>query len=200
MNLEIPILSLIIWLPIVCGAILLLMARSKSLIVRYAPLLVSCLSLGLIAYALQGFALNTALMQFAEHKAWMPTLGIEYGLGVDGFAILLVALTIFMTLLVLIAALSHVEKSEYIKYCATFLVMQGLMCGVFLATDAVLFYVFFEAMMIPMFLIIEIWGAENRIYATFKVHSLHFVWFVIFASIYIILTRFSNPKHRFYRC
>lgn len=183
MSTAIPILSLMIWTPIISGALLLLWSRTKLLALRFAPILISIANLGLVVYALRNFTLNTAAMQFVENKQWLPTLGINYGLGADGFAILLVALTIFMTLLVLIAALTHVAKTEYIKYCATFLVMQGLMCGVFLATDAILFYVFFEAMMIPMFLIIGIWGAENRIYATLK-----FILYTLFGSLFLLVS------------
>jgi len=179
-----PILSTILWLPILAGSLMLLTAGSKYWLglIKYAAIVVSILTLVLIATAISEFELNLASMQFAEHVAWLPALGIEYALGVDGFAILLIALTAFMTLLVLIAALSHVENCVYIKYAATFLIMQGLMCGVFMATDAILFYIFFEAMMIPMFLIIGLWGGENRVYATMK-----FILYTFFGSLFLLV-------------
>lgn len=182
---NLPVLSLMIWFPVIGGMLLLQSTRLRFIdkVIRYIPLSLSIISVGLVLYALQNFALNTAEMQFVEYADWMPTLGIAYALGVDGFAILLVALTIFMTLLVIIAGFTHVERDQYIKYCATFLVMQGLMTGVFLATDAILFYVFFEAMMIPMFLIIGIWGAENRIYATLK-----FILYTLFGSLFLLVS------------
>jgi NADH-quinone oxidoreductase subunit M len=179
-----PILSAILWLPIISGAIMLLTARSKYWLsnFKYAAILVSVITQVLIANAIFSFEINVSTVQFAEHFKWLPDLGIEYALGVDGFAILLIALTAFMTLLVLIAALSHVNRNDYIKYAATFLIMQGLMCGVFMATDAVLFYVFFEAMMIPMFLIIGLWGGEHRAYATMK-----FILYTFFGSLFLLV-------------
>ncbi|HSX20469.1 MAG TPA: NADH-quinone oxidoreductase subunit M [Gammaproteobacteria bacterium] len=184
MTAQLNILSLIIWTPVLAGLMFLLLARHVTLSnkLRYAPLLISLLSVAYITFAFYNFTLNTAQMQLQEHIMWMPTLGIEYALGVDGFAILLTALTIFMTLLVILAAFTHVKREQFLTYCASFLIMQGLMCGVFLATDAILFYVFFEAMMIPMFLIIGIWGAENRIYATFK-----FMLYTLFGSLFFLI-------------
>lgn len=185
MTTTLPILSVMIWLPIIGGLLLLPATRLRLIakFLRYLPLALSIISVGIIAYSLKGFALNNAAMQYVEFSDWMPTLGIAYALGADGFAILLVALTIFMTLMVVIAGFTHVERDNYVKYCATFLIMQGLMTGVFLATDAILFYVFFEAMMIPMFLIIGIWGAENRIYATLK-----FILYTLFGSLFLLVS------------
>lgn len=184
MNNTIPILSLMIWTPIIGGFMVLALQKFQFMekILRALPLFISLATLIQIIYALQKFVLNNTQMQFTEYKVWLPSLGINYALGVDGFAILLVALTIFMTLLVIIAAFTHVAKSEFAKYCATFLIMQGLMTGVFLATDAILFYIFFEGMMIPMFLIIGIWGAENRIYATLK-----FILYTLFGSLFFLI-------------
>ncbi len=179
-----PILSTILWLPVLAGVVMLLSSHSKYWLgnFKYAAIAVSVLTLVLISSLLKNFELNVAQMQFIEHMNWVPDLGIEYALGVDGFSILLIALTAFMTLLVLIAALSHVKNEIYIKYSATFLIMQGLMCGVFMATDAILFYVFFEAMMIPMFLIIGLWGGENRVYATMK-----FILYTFFGSLFLLV-------------
>lgn len=183
-----PILSILVWLPILASSCILLVHRStKTIAMRYAPLLISLSCLVLTGIMLLLFQRDTASMQFAEHIQWMPNLGIEYALGVDGIAILLVALTVFMNFLVVIAGFTHVDAKEYTKYCAIFLIMQGLMCGVFLATDAILFYLFFEAMMIPLFLIIGLWGGPNRIYATFKffLYTLLGSLFLLVAIIYL---------------
>lgn len=174
-----PILSIILWLPIIAGTGMLLLAKFLN---KYFAIGVSIITLGLISCLIFDFKSGLADMQFAEHVTWLPGLGVEYALGVDGFAILFIALTIFMTLLVLIAGLTHVAHNIYIKYSATFLIMQGLMCGVFMATDAVLFYIFFEAMMIPMFLIIGLWGGDNRIYATMK-----FILYTFLGSLFLLV-------------
>ncbi len=183
MSLTLPILSSIIWTPILSGALLL--AIPNKLVwqnrARFLPLVFSILTLCILTFAFTRFAAGTGAMQLTERLEWMPTLNIHYALGVDGFSILLTALTVFMTALVLIAGLTHIANKDYLKYSALFLIMQGLMCGVFLALDAILFYVFFEAMMIPMFLLIGIWGAENRIYATLK-----FMLYTLFGSLFLL--------------
>ena len=162
------LLSAIIWTPIAAGFFILLNAvfGLKTAYFKYFAILVSLFTSGLSCYALSIFDTSIWQMQFIEQARWLPDLGIEYALGIDGFSLLLVLLTVFMNLLVLIACGSNVAEEKIAAYCAAFLIMQGLMCGVFLATDAVLFYIFFEAMMIPMFLIIGLWGGSNRIYAT----------------------------------
>ncbi len=181
---ALPILSIILWLPIVAGSMMLLTAHLKcwSGALKYTSIAISVITLLLISMAIFSFELSSAKMQFAEHVEWLPSLGIEYALGVDGFAILLIALTSFMTLLVLIAAFTNISRDDYIKYTANFLIMQGLMCGVFMASDAVLFYIFFEAMMIPMFLVIGIWGGKNRVYATIK-----FILYTFFGSLFLLV-------------
>lgn len=179
-----PLLSIIIWFPIISGLGLLITSGSKVWTgpLKYTALIVSMLSMLFVVCGLYNFDMQASQMQFTEYAAWLPNLGIAYALGVDGFAILLVALTVFMSLLVIIAALSQVSVDDYMKYCAVFLIMQGLMCGVFLATDAILFYVFFEAMMIPMFIIIGMWGGTNRIYATMK-----FILYTFFGSLFLLV-------------
>ena len=179
-----PLLSSIIWTPIVAGILLLLFAKFKNFAnqAKSVAILISVCCLMLISYVVYSFELGIWQMQFVEHVSWLPALGVEYALGVDGFSILLVALTVFMTLLVLIISGAHMAKEKLAAYCATFLIMQGLMSGVFLALDAVLFYVFFEAMMIPMFLIIGLWGGQNRIYATIK-----FMLYTLFGSLFLLV-------------
>lgn len=184
MNITLPWLSITIWLPTIAGIFLLLLEKIKSIksFSRYLPLIIVLVTLIPIGYLLKNFTLDTSNMQFVELHEWLPTLDIEYALGVDGFSILLVALTVFMTMLVIIAGFNHIDKQIYVQYCANFLIMQGLMCGVFLALDAILFYVFFEAMMIPMFLLIGRWGSANRIYATFK-----FILYTLLGSLFLLI-------------
>lgn len=173
---TLPLLSFLIWFPILCGSILLIyperneqnypernahtISRVFSLIVAIICFIVSCL-------LLNGFNSNSFEMQWTEHLPWIPTYGINYFLGIDGFSLPLIILTCFMTILVVLGSFSSVSK-KVPGYLACFLIMQGLVCGAFAALDAILFYVFWEGMLIPMFLIIGIWGAENRIYATIK--------------------------------
>jgi NADH-quinone oxidoreductase subunit M len=161
-------LSLAIWLPIVGGIAVLAtgndsnapIARRLSLIVALAAFLVT-----LPLYF--GFDTRIAAMQFVEHRAWIPAFNINYYLGMDGISVLLVLLTSFSTVLVVIAGWRVIEE-RVAQYMAAFLIMEGLMIGVFAALDAILFYVFWEAMLIPMFIIIGIWGGPNRVYATIK--------------------------------
>ena len=163
---NLSVLSVLIWLPILVGCLLLL-CNNKTYQVALKCCAVVC-SFGCLVLCLALFVCfqNTAWQfQFVEYRNWLPEVGIKYALGVDGFSLLLIALTCLMTFLVLIATTPRSAKGQY---CAAFLIMQGLLCGVFAALDAILFYVFFEAMLIPMFLIIGVWGGENRVYATIK--------------------------------
>lgn len=177
MNITVPLLSTIIWLPIIAGAVMLLWPM------RYLPIIVSIISLGLCISLGAHFDASTWQMQHMEHIAWVSSLKLNYTLGVDGISLLLVLLTVFMTFLVNIVAFTQVDKKQFNAYCAAFIIMQGLMCGVFFALDAVLFYVFFEAMMIPMFLIIGLWGGPERVYATFK-----FILYTFFGSLFLLVS------------
>jgi NADH-quinone oxidoreductase subunit M len=133
----------------------------------------------LLLYA--GFDRTTWRMQFVERLAWIPQFNVEYFLGVDGFSMPLIVLTTFLTPLVVIAAWDTV-KARPAQYFASFLVLEGLMIGVFAALDALLFYVFWEAMLVPMFLIIGIWGGQRRIYATVK-----FFLYTFFGSVFMLV-------------
>jgi NADH-quinone oxidoreductase subunit M len=186
MTAELPILSLTIWLPIL-GAVLVLGSGDR------APNLTKWLALGfavatfLVSLPLySGFQLGTAEMQFVERAAWIPAFDVHYHLGVDGISVPLILLTTFMTVLVIIAGweVIHYRPAQYM---AAFLVMEGVMVGVFSALDAVLFYVFWEAMLIPMFLIIGVWGGPNRVYATIKFFLYTFLGsvFMLVALIYM---------------
>src|SRR6476646_1409667 len=164
MLLGLPLLSLSIWLPILVGIAVLVIGNDRN------PAPARWLSL---AGALAGFLVTIPLwtgfepvaeMQFVEMAPWIRALNVNYHLGVDGIAMPFILLNSFMTLLVVIAHW-EVVKDKVSQYLAAFLIMSGLINGVFAALDAILFYVFFEAMLIPMFLIIGVWGGPNRVYA-----------------------------------
>ena len=106
-------------------------------------------------------------MQFVERADWVPAFNVEYYLGIDGISMPFILLTTFLTVIVIIAGWCVIQN-KVAQYMAAFLILEGFMIGVFCALDAILFYVFWEAMLIPMFLIIGIWGGDNRIYATIK--------------------------------
>ena len=161
-------LSLAIWLPIVGGIAVLATGDDRNAtIARRLSLIVAIASFLATLPLYFGFDIHTAAMQFVEHRVWIPAFNIDYYLGVDGISLLLVLLTSFSTLLVVISAWRVIE-TRVAQYMAAFLIMEGLMIGVFSALDAILFYVFWEAMLIPMFIIIGVWGGPNRVYATFK--------------------------------
>ncbi|MCE2723126.1 MAG: NADH-quinone oxidoreductase subunit M [Burkholderiales bacterium] len=162
------ILSLTIWVPIIAGILVLFLNQeSQKPVARAVALVGSILGL-LVAIPLWvGFDNASAAMQFVERAVWIPRYNIHYALGVDGISMLFVLLNSFTTILV-IAASWEVIQEKVSQYLASFLIMSGLINGVFAATDAILFYLFFEAMLIPMFLIIGIWGGPRRVYAAVK--------------------------------
>ncbi len=165
---NLPLLSILIWLPIMAGLFILLFRNRASLAsLQGLALAVTLATLGLCVQLYLKFDNQSWPMQFTEKGDWIPNLNIYYHLGIDGFALPLIILTVFMNLLVIIASFRSVHM-KIPDYLATFLILQGLMCGVFSAVDAILFYTFWEAMLVPMFLIIGIWGGQNRIYATLK--------------------------------
>ncbi len=161
------LLSWLVWLPIAAGVIVLLLGDRRIVIARWVALAASLATLALCVPLWGGFDVTTAALQFPEREPWIGALNAWYHLGVDGISMPLIALTAFTTPLVVIAAWSTIENRPA-QYFAAFLVMEGLMIGVFSAADALLFYVFWEAMLIPMFLIIGIWGGQRRVYATIK--------------------------------
>jgi len=162
-----PILSTLVWLPIGAGVLLLLLGDERAAFGRWLALLVSLGTFVLSAMLWHDFDRTTASMQFVEHEPWIGALNSWYYLGVDGISMPLIVLTAFMTPLVVIAAWTVVEK-RVAQYLASFLILEGLMIGVFAALDALLFYVLWEAMLIPMFVIIGVWGGPRRVYATVK--------------------------------
>lgn len=165
---ENKLLSLLIWLPIVAGVLVLATGGDqRAAIARKLALGFSIIIFVFSISLYTGFDISTADMQFTEHHSWISAFNINYSLGVDGISMPLILLTTLLTIIVIIASWQVITE-RVAQYLAAFLIMEGVMIGVFAALDAVLFYVFWEAMLIPMFLIIGIWGGPNRIYATIK--------------------------------
>ena len=164
---DLPLLSLLIWLPVVGGLITLTSGDRDSTGARRIALAFSIATLLLCIPLYTNFSTTTADMQFEERVVWIEAFNIFYHMGVDGISMPLIILTAFITPLVVIAGWKVIQVRAS-QYMAAFLIMEGLMIGVFSALDAMLFYVFWEAMLIPMFLIIGVWGGPNRIYATIK--------------------------------
>lgn len=165
---HLPLLSLEIWLPMLGGGIALMTgddrnAHAARLIALGTAIL--CLLLCIPLYL--GFNNTSSAMQFTESHMWISRYGIDYMLGVDGISLPLILLTTLTTLVVVIASWRPI-KTQVAQYMAAFLIMQGMMVGVFAALDAVLFYIFWEGMLIPMYLCIGMWGGTNRTYASIK--------------------------------
>ncbi|MEE9319032.1 MAG: NADH-quinone oxidoreductase subunit M [Granulosicoccus sp.] len=178
-----PILSLAIWIPIVAGFIIIALGDRRA---RPLAAATSALTLLVSLPLYFAFERGTAAVQFAENKAWLPDFGINYTLGIDGISMPLILLTTLINVVVVISAW-QVIKDRPAMYLGAFQIMTGLMVGVFSALDAILFYVFFEATLIPMFLIIGIWGGPNRVYATIKFFLYTFLGsvFMLVALIYM---------------
>ncbi|MDT8320570.1 MAG: NADH-quinone oxidoreductase subunit M [Xanthomonadales bacterium] len=183
-----PILSLLIWLPILGGLAVMMVGDQRASLARLLALLVSALTFLLSIMLFASFDRMTAAMQFVERSPWIPNFDIFYSLGVDGFSVPLIMLTAFFGVIVIVAGWETIEKKVH-QYLAAFLIMEGLMIGVFSALDALLFYVFFEAMLIPMFLVIGMWGGPRRVYATIKFFLYTFLGsvFMLVGLIYLYL-------------
>ncbi|WP_153146020.1 NADH-quinone oxidoreductase subunit M [Dechloromonas sp. H13] len=177
-----PLLSLAIWIPIIAGLVVLATGSDRN-----APLARMLALFGAVAGLLvsiplwTGFDIANGGMQFVELKTWIPRFNINYHLGVDGISMLFVVLNSFITVIV-VAAGWEVIQEKVAQYNAAFLIMSGLMNGIFSALDGVLFYVFFEASLIPLYLIIGVWGGPNRVYAAFK-----FFLFTLFGSLLLLI-------------
>ena len=162
------LLSLAIWTPIVFGVVLLALGRDdQARTVRWIALIGAVVSLLVTLPLYSGFQLDTSSMQFVEKGAWIQRFNVNYHVGVDGISLWFVLLTAFINVVVIIASWESIT-SRVNQYMASFMILSGLMIGVFSALDGLLFYVFFEATLIPMYLIIGIWGGPNKIYAAFK--------------------------------
>jgi NADH-quinone oxidoreductase subunit M len=180
------LLSILIWMPIATGVAILLLGERNIVAARWVALAGSLAVLVLSVPLWNHFDTTTAALQFTEKLPWIPRFNAYYALGVDGISMPLVVLTALMTVPVVIAAWS-VITTRAAQYFAAFLIMEGLMVGVFAASDALLFYFFWEAMLIPMFLIIGIWGGPRRVYATLKFFLYTFLGsvFMLTALIYM---------------
>jgi NADH-quinone oxidoreductase subunit M len=165
---SLPLLSLVVWTPILGGLWVLFGAGERNAPTARAVALAVSVATFLLSLPLYtGFDTTTAAMQFEEKAVWIEAFRVHYHLGVDGISMPLILLTTFSTVLVVLSAWEVIQY-RVSQYLAAFLIMEGLMNGVFAALDAILFYVFWEAMLVPMFLIIGIWGGPRRIYATIK--------------------------------
>ncbi len=160
-------LSLAVWVPIVAGLIVLAVGDRNLREARGIALLGASVGFLVTIPLVTGFQTGTSAMQFVELNPWIPRFNVNYHLGVDGISVLFILLNSFITVLVVIAGW-EVIRSRVAQYMAAFLVMSGLLNGTFAALDAVLFYVFFEATLIPMYLVIGVWGGPNRVYAAVK--------------------------------
>jgi len=198
--LEHIILSLLIWLPVLGGILVLLTGGDKNAnIARGIAVVISLIVMLLCIPMYFMFNPSIGTMQMQEHTTWIATFGINYGLGVDGISMPMIILTNFTSLIVVIAAIPAI-KEKVAQYLAAFLIMQGMMVGVFAAVDAMLFYVFWEGMLIPMYLCIGVWGGANRSYASIKFFIYTFIGsaLMLIALLYLHLHAHSFEITSFY--
>ncbi|RYZ68374.1 MAG: NADH-quinone oxidoreductase subunit M [Proteobacteria bacterium] len=182
------LLSVLVWLPVAGGLLVLLLGDSRLSVARWIALATAIATFLLSLPLWTGFQTGTADFQFVERAPWIPTFSADYHLGVDGISMPLILLTTFITIPIVIAAWTVITQRSA-QYFAAFLILEGLMIGTFAAMDSLLFYFFWEAMLIPMFLIIGIWGGPRRIYATIKFFLYTFLGsvFMLIALIYMYL-------------
>ncbi|CAH9016614.1 NADH-quinone oxidoreductase subunit M [Candidatus Nitrosacidococcus sp. I8] len=179
--LQFPILSLVIWLPIMGGLVVLGISNRPTDQIRKSALFFAGLSFLISWFLYIWFDTSEATMQFQEKIVWLEAFKVYYHVGIDGISMPLIILNTFSTLLVVIAGW-QIIKYKLAQYMASFLIMEGLMNGVFAALDSILFYIFFEGTLIPLFLIIGIWGGPNRVYATLK-----FFLYTFFGSVFFLI-------------
>ena len=175
------LLSLAIWIPVAAGVLVLAVGEERAALGRWLALAGAILGFMVTVPLYTGFDPATSAMQFVELRPWIQRFNINYHLGVDGISLLFLLLNSFITILVVISGWTVIE-TRVAQYYASFLVMSGLLNGVFSALDAVLFYVFFEGTLIPMFIIIGIWGGPNRVYAAVK-----FFLYTLFGSLLMLI-------------
>ncbi|HET7712382.1 MAG TPA: NADH-quinone oxidoreductase subunit M [Thermoanaerobaculia bacterium] len=175
------LLSLVIWLPIAAAVLLFFLPSRAETLIKTWGLLASLATFVFSLKIVTAFDATRAGFQFVETRAWIPQWGVNYSLGVDGISLWLVILTTFLTPVVFLSSWNAVFKHPK-AYVASFLIMQGAMVGVFAATDLLLFYIFFELTLLPMYLVIGVWGGANRIYAAIK-----FFLFTIAGSLLMLL-------------
>ncbi len=167
MDIGYPLLSTVIFLPILGGLSLLLIGKGQEGLVKWASLLISLTTFVLALPLFTGFDRTTHRMQFVERKPWIPDWGIEYYIGVDGISVLFVLLSVLITILCVLISWDSI-KTKVKEFYISVLLIEGAMIGVFCSLDFFLFYVFWEAMLIPMYLIIGVWGGPRRLYAAIK--------------------------------
>ncbi len=185
---QLPLLSTLIWLPILGGLLVFLLGDRRAGAAKVIALAVTVVTFALSVRLYAGIDQSSAAMQFAETVPWLPAFNINYSLGVDGISVALIMLTAFTTVLVLMGSWHSIDNRPH-QYFAAMLVLEGLMIGVFSALDAMLFYIFFEGMLIPMFIIIGIWGGPRRIYASIKFFLYTFLGsvFMLIGLVYLYL-------------
>ena len=176
-----PILTTLIWLPIVAGMLILFVGRDRPSLAKWLSLITTIVTFYISIPLWTGFDTTVSSMQFEEKISWIPQFNIYYHLGVDGLSMPLVLLTTFTQILV-IASAWEVIKERVEQYMGAFLIMGGVMVGVFVALDSILFYVFWELLLIPMFIVIGKWGGVDRIYATMK-----FFLYTFFGSVFMLV-------------
>src|SRR6186997_454738 len=183
-----PLLSFLTWLPIAGGLLVLAFGERGIRAGRWVALGIAVATFIASIPLYCGFDVGSFAYQFQEHLPWIPAFHADYFLGVDGISLPLILLTTFITIPVIVAAWTVIEQRPA-QYYAAFLIMEGLMIGVFSALDGLLFYFFWEAMLIPMFLIIGVWGGPRRVYATLKFFLYTFLGsvFMLVALIYMYL-------------
>jgi NADH-quinone oxidoreductase subunit M len=193
------LLLVLIWLPI-AGGFAVLSLGDRAAAARWTSLAVAVAALAFSLPLAAHFRTGTAAMQFVERHPWIPAIHSDFYLGVDGISMPLILLTTFTTVLIVISSWQSVEK-RVTQYFAAFLILEGLMIGVFAALDGVLFYVFWEAMLIPMFIIIGVWGGPRRVYATVKFFLYTFAGslLMLVALIYLYLKSGSYELSAFQR-
>src|SRR3989440_4844405 len=175
------VLSITLWLPIAAAALLLFFPKSATGAIKGVGLLASLATFVASLGIVMGFREGVAGLQLVEMRTWIPQWGISYALGVDGISLWLVLLTTLLTPVVFLSSWNAIKKHPK-EYVIAFLVMEAAMIGVFIATDLLLFYVFFELTLLPMYLVIGVWGGANRIYAAIK-----FFLFTIAGSLLMLL-------------
>lgn len=181
------LLNTLIWLPILGGVFLLRFNDdAQAQVVRVMSMFIVFLTLLLCIPLYQNFDFNASGMQFITDLNWIPMLGMHYSLGIDGLSLLLIILSVFTNLIVILVSWESIQ-SRVNQYLAAFLIMQGLLVGVFSATDSILFYLFWEATLIPMYLIIGVWGSSNRVYAAIKFFLYTFLGSVLMLLAFLYL-------------
>ena len=198
-QISFPLISFLIWLPILGGVILLFIREGHTQLIKLISYSFSILVLLLSLYLLVIFDTSSSDLQFQEKHTWISSLNIYYHLAVDGFSVVFIILTTVISLLIVLFSFTE-ERSQNNKFISLFLILEGLILGVFSAFDSILFYIFFEAMLIPLFLIIGIWGGSNRVYATIKffIYTLVGSVLMLVSLIYLSIESKSFFIHDFY--